>query len=103
RRFRKFDTGNPSRPRCRDEHENHQNYGERRHIRIIADAIGGTVDETQISTMAVSVMPSRPQPSLALRCGTSARVRSLKDQDASDWWQIGDVGPRHESTRDDSD
>src|ERR1019366_5535419 len=52
RRFRKFDTGNPSRPRCRDEHEDHQKYGDRRHIRIIADAIGGTVDGTQISTLA---------------------------------------------------
>src|ERR1019366_3278108 len=42
----------PSRPRCCDEHEDHQNYGDRRHIRIIADAIGAMVDETQISTLA---------------------------------------------------
>jgi hypothetical protein len=52
RRFRKFDTGKPGRPRRRDEHENHQKNGDRRHIRIIADAIGRTVDETQISSLA---------------------------------------------------
>ena len=32
-----------------------------------------------------SVMPSCPQPSLALRCGTATRVKPLKDQNASTW------------------